>query len=299
MSTPTRPTAALHEGPATSCIIAGKALGWTNCGPTSTAMGIDRSTHGAQRPSPCDVRRKTGDTVGGTTLPQNVAVASTYGVSFETHVGTNVCAPSYAAGQARVGRGFILQGNAGVLVGTAYRSTGGYVNHAVWVNETRGGTASVPAEALVYDPAADGRTASWGKAATSPQWWPWSLILKFAAALHPWGDTDARLLGPGKFYCAIGPVSMTTDAPPPTSGLTLRYGGVAIKPPQVKTIAVPAGQRANVRTRPTTASTKTSSLPNGTKWACYQVTKTGQLLAGSRTWYGNIGGNRWLHSTSF
>lgn len=81
--------------------------------------------------------------------------------------------------------------------------------------------------------------------------------------------------------------------------VVLRYGGVRLDPPQILTIAVPAGRRANIRERPTTTSRLTGMLVNGTKWTAYQVTRTGQELAGSRTWYGDISGTRWLHSTAF
>ena len=46
-------------------------------------------------------------------------------------------------------------------IGTASQSTGGPVNHAIWVQAVRGGTEDVPDQVLVYDPAADGRSRSW------------------------------------------------------------------------------------------------------------------------------------------
>lgn len=87
-------------------------------------------------------------------------------------------------------------------------------------------------------------------------------------------------------------------APVAAPVVTLRYGGVKIKT-TVKRIAVPAGRRANVRARPTTSSKLVTTLANGKTFTAYQRTKTGQLLAGSRVWFGDRTGTRWLHISSF
>jgi hypothetical protein len=199
------------EGPATACVITDSngvkhILGWTNCTPASFCMAIERSTLGRIRLTACSVRDKTGDVSGGTTLDQNAYVSQQlYGIPTDVHNGNNVALPAWTARQVQAGRPLVVQGNAGALVGTVHRSTQGRVNHAVYVNEVRGGTLGSPAEALVYDPAADGRVAGWGTAARGPQWWPWVLVLKFAAELQPWGDDDPRKLGAGKLYVAVFP----------------------------------------------------------------------------------------------
>jgi hypothetical protein len=210
MGQPARPQRMVNEGPAESCIIAGKKLGWTNCTPAGTAMGLNKATLGRIDIDDCDIRRLTGDTSGGTTLSQMAPVCSKLGVSLEVHAGGNVCSPPYLARQLRAGRGADVQGNAGALLGTRFRSTAGWVNHNVYANEVRGGTLDNPAEVLVYDPAADGRKAGWGTASKGPQWWPWSLLLKFIASLIPASKTggskgSGALLGPGKVYCGIFP----------------------------------------------------------------------------------------------
>lgn len=86
-------------------------------------------------------------------------------------------------------------------------------------------------------------------------------------------------------------------APAPVT-VTLRYGGVKIAR-TVKKISVPTGQKANVRYRPTTAASIATRLANGQTFTAYQRTSTGQLLAGSRVWFGNATGTRWLHITAF
>ncbi len=182
------------QGPASRCVYKGVALGWLNCTPTSFAMAIDRSTLHAVHPTGCDVRVSTGDTSGGTTMAQCAPYAKQCGVATDVHAGSNVVSPTYVATQLRAGRSIVLQGNTKVLIGTKYRSTGSGVNHAIHIPAVRGGSLENPSEGLVYDPAADGHQAGWGKVAQGPQWWPWSLIVRFAHELHPWGEGDSRTL---------------------------------------------------------------------------------------------------------
>lgn len=280
------------QGPDSRCVIAGKALGWENCTPTSVAMAIDRSTLGAKRPSGCDVRDAIDppDVAGGTTLPQCAAVARRLGVAVDVYVGSNVVPPFWTAVQAQAGRSFVLQGNTAAILSTSHRSTGGPVNHAVFVAGVRGGSQGEPAEGLVYDPAADGRSASWGRAAQGPQWWSWGDIKRFAAALHPWGDGDPRVLGPGKFYTALFP-----DTEP---HVHLRYGGVKTSPfPDAMTAwRNDGGDYVNFYPKPDHQTTKPSGrIRVGASWNGYQRT-SGSLFNGSRRWYGDHNGTRWIHS---
>lgn len=274
MSTPSRPVF-LKEGPASPCVLHGRNLSWTNCSTLSAAMGIDKSTLGRLRFSGCDVRDATGDFVGGTSIPQVAAVAAIHGVATEQHVGSKVCTPFYAAYQNALGRGYILQGN-------TQPSGRGNVNHAIWVNESTGGTPGAPASCLVFDPWSAG-----------PAWWSWAKVKAFAAALHPYGEADPRLLGPGRFYALIFP-----DTEPHFHS---RYGGARSSPFPDRLIAhsPAAGRRVNVRTRPDRINPAdiAGTLATGTAWVAYQVTKSGIALAGSKTWYGDHSGARWIHSS--
>src|SRR5829696_8283961 len=190
-----------RQGPASNCKIAGKQLGWESCTAYSMAMGIDAFTGGRLRPSGCKVREGTGDTTGGLTLRQVADVAqSRYGIRVAVRSGGTTIAPEKAARLIRAGRGFVLQGNAAVLIGTPSQSTGGPVNHAIWVQAVRGGTGDVPDQVLVYDPAADGRRGL----AKGPQWWPWSRLLAYAADLRM-DDAGIRRLGPGRLYAGFLP----------------------------------------------------------------------------------------------
>lgn len=275
------------QGPSTNCVIDGKNLGWLSCTSYAMAMAIDAATFNVKTPSGCAVRRGTGDTVGGLTLNQVAYVAdNVYGVKVDVRVGNNVVSPSYAATQAQAGRGLVLQGFSGAMNGTKFRSTGTGVNHAVYVNSVRGGTSGKPEEALVYDPAADGRTVSWGKADQGPSWWPWSLVLKFAAGLHPWGEGDPRVLGSGKFYVALMP-----DHEPHAH---FKFGGVRTTPFPDRTRA--SETTVNVHASPTTSSaTVVGKLSKGDLFTAYQKTTKGDLFHGSRVWYGDHNGTRWVH----
>lgn len=272
------------QGPASRCVIQGHALGWLNCTPTSFAMGIDKSTLGAKRLTGCDVRESTGDVAGGTTLLQCEPFAEKAGVKVDVYVGSKVVPPYWLAVQMQAGRGCVLQGNTSALISTPFRSTGSGVNHAAWVNDVRGGKLGEPAEALVYDPAADGHQASWGKAAQGPAWWPWSRVIRFAHALHPWGDDDPRTLssmGIDGVYVAVFP-----DTEP---HVHLRYGASRTSPfpdrlrvnvPAVYTHSTPAYGTAN-RIEP--------RLHRDDLFVAFQrVTKPDAV------WFGSHDGTRWI-----
>jgi hypothetical protein len=193
MTTPYRPHFQI-EGPATACVIHDHDLGWQNCTPLSGGMALDASTSGHIVISGCQIRDETGDDIGGVTLPQVAAVIESHGVHVDVHVGAGVCTPQYAAVQLRARRPIILQGN-------TLPDGRGNVNHAVEVNDVWGGTRlDTPAYAMVFDP--------WS---TGPAAWPWWKVLTFASALHPWGETDPRTLGPGKFYAGILPAQAIPD----------------------------------------------------------------------------------------
>lgn len=299
MSIPSRPSRHQEQG-ATRCAPWGTDLRWLSCMNYVFAMGIDKSTLGRKRPSGCTIRTKTGDKSGGTTIQQNANVARVfYGVSVAQHVPgeLGVASPAYIAGRLRLGRAVALAGCAGELVGTQYRSTGGHVNHGVLLGQGRsysvgGDGYTRPASVEVWDPAADGLAHAWGRADQGPSWWPWSLVLRFAAGLHPSGLTGGAKLGPGRMYAGVFP-----DTEPHAH---LRYTGsvkLSSLPTDLIVRSPVAGRPINVRKGPSTAYAVTSTLATGKHFAAYQRTDQGQLLAGSRRWYGNHDGTRWVHSS--
>lgn len=115
-----------------------------------------------------------------------------------------------------------------------------------------------------------------------------------------WENVATLLEYAKKFNPSINYGVFTTSVPkvaPVT--VTLRYGGIRLYPPQNKVIDIPAGRYANVRTRPTTAAPIVARIKRTGIFRAYQMTHSGQLLAGSRVWYGNADGSHWLHSTAF
>lgn len=90
------------------------------------------------------------------------------------------------------------------------------------------------------------------------------------------------------------------DKVPEKDDPILRFGAKALPKPTVKTIHV--GQppiEAIVRRRPTTESARLATKGSGEKFIAYQRTAEGQKLDGSRVWFGNRRGRRWLHESAF
>lgn len=276
--------------PDSRCIIDGKHLGGESCTAYAMAMLIDRATLGQTRPSGCAVRRKTGDTSGGLTLPQVANAAREYGVEVAVRTGSNTISPGAALTQLRNGRPIVLQGGTKPLLGTNLRSTAGAINHAVFLNEGRDWRDDgYPDEVYVYDPAADGRDRTY-HVDQGPTWWPLAYVLKFAAALQPWGEDDPRVLGPGRWYAGIGP-----DTEP---HVILRYGGRKTSPfpDKMRAINPPgAADRVSVRSRPdrNLAGDITRYLEPGDLFTAYQRT-VGVVKHGSNIWYGNQSGTEWV-----
>ena len=262
-------------------------------------MGIDKSTLGKRRPTGCMIRTRTQDKSGGTTIQQNANVARVfYGVQVAQHVPgqLGVASPAYIAGRLRLGRAVALAGCAGELVNSRFRSTGGHVNHGVCSGRAAAGpraaTATCARPRWRYGTRRPMACARLGPRGSGPRWWPWSLVLEFAAGLHPWGLTGGPTLGNGRMYAGVFP-----DTEPHAH---LRYAGsvrLAALPTDLVVRSPVAGRPINVRKGPSRAYGVTSTMASGRHFAAYQRTDKGQSLAGSRRWYGNHDGTRWVHSS--
>ena len=289
-----------HQGPAEHCIIQGHRLGWVSCTCYAGAMGIDQATLGQKRPSGCEVRGHTGDTIGGTTIRQVQTVAANfYHVHLSDYVGSSAATPKLLAKALYAGMGILSQGYTGPLIHTDHKSTNTGVNHAVHAATARGWHKNaagllVPTEVLVYDPAADGRRDM----ADSPDWWSWGLYLAFGANLHPWGENDHRILGKGRMYAGIWP-----DTEPHVH-LKTQWGATKtpVQWPDRQRIKVPVGKTANVRSEPDDLDPDhiVRKAKLGDLFVAWQVTKTGVKPVGSasRTWYGNHSGTEWVHASN-
>lgn len=256
-----------------------------NCTMASLAMAIVRHQKGINPPGtamwypkPWDLRAKTGDTSGGTNLAQAEAVAKkAYGVDLDVQQGI-----SWGTFRTNIkkGRGAILQGSYYKWQGTVYDGSraGFNGNHAVYVNEVRYNTSKSRYEYLVYDPLWDGRRSNIHK---GPMWVPESWLKVFAGYLNL-SNTGTRRLGVGKAYAAF-----TRDTEP---DVVLRAGAVAVA--RVTYYARYNG--AIVRYGPWTSSSVVAKLAKGAPFVVYQRYDKGTLVDGSRIWFGDATGKRWI-----
>lgn len=274
-----RPTRRQWQNPKYS----GYARGWYGCTPHAVASAGDEGSVNTILLTGKTIHAETGDTVGGTSLPQCVPSLTRRGLKVELHVGSQVCTPFYLAYQLQAGRCVTIQINTRPFLPTKFRSTATDIPHAVTLLDARGGTPGNPDEVLMDDPAADGRVAGWGKASTGPQWVPWAKVKDALAALQVNGPNEPRL-GPGKAYCAIMP-----DTKP---HVHLRYGGSRSTPFPDRTRV----DNASVWLRSSPAYGKANhvrKLDRNTLFVSYQrVTKSGVL------WLGNHDGTRWVRAAA-
>jgi hypothetical protein len=256
-----------------------------NCTCAAAAMALDRATIGQKRTTAAQIRAYTGDTSGGTNLAQVTNVLrARYGVDMLVRYGAPIATFDE---HLYDGRGAILQGASSATRGTRFQASetfGG--NHAWYVSEGRGWRLTngvhVPTDYLVFDPLADGRRAG---IAESPFWLPREYLLTFARRLVVSGSTQ---LGFGKVYAAF-----TRDTEP---HFHAAHGATRTSPfPDRTRGTAPTGKRVNVRSGPSTTYPIVDYLSTGDLFLAYQRTDTGQSLSGSRRWYGDHDGRRWVH----
>ncbi len=184
-------------------------LGSVSCTPYSGAMAGDRATLGKTVPKGCTVRHQTGDTQGGTTLTQVANVLDKYyNISLPRAYYISI---SEMEDLSLEGRGIVLDGGYGPVRDSPQSASETFSgNHAIFLNEYD------PAGRrwFVYDPLADGRRPGIAK---GPDWWPESLVRKFAAALVV-NPGSGRTVGDGRVWCAYTKVThAVTPAPPSPS----------------------------------------------------------------------------------
>jgi hypothetical protein len=259
-----------------------------NCNCAAAAMALDRHTIGKERTTGARVRQLTGDTTGGTRLQQvHDALKKGWGVDLPVKTPTSL---TFLEDEIEDGRGAVVQGRSSATRGTKYQGSETFNgNHSWYLSEGRGWRLVSghwqATDYLVYDPLADGRRPGIAK---SPFWLPRRYLLTVLARL----DLDGRghLLGPGKAY------AMFTRDTEPHAHFT--HGGRATSPfPDRTRGKVAGGRRVNVRSGPATSYPIVDYLANHELYVAYQRTDTGQSLAGSRRWYGDHDGNRWVHKS--
>lgn len=251
------------------------------CTWTSLANGADAATGGRVSRTPSQVHalvpndKETNPATPGWSIPDAVAAAAKLGVPLLERTGRGWAAVVDAWNR---GLEVLLQGDSDQFGdGTCSGKFNG--DHALVVH---------PAFRIV-----DGRRQRWIDDPICPTGrWEYESVLRAYAAKLSAGIRVAIFTTP------VPKVTPPAPAPAPTT-VTLRYGGARLNPRQVRRIAVPAGRRANARARPTSAAKRVTTLANGAPFTAYQRTTTGQLLAGSRVWFGDRTGARWLHVSAF
>lgn len=257
-----------------------------NCTMASAAMAAVRHTRGANPagtapwyPTPSYLRGRTGDSSGGTTLAQadsvlirlyNINLDIEYNLGWEDFL-------------QRVlhGEGAILQGGYSAIRGTKYSGSetfGG--NHAVYINEAKWNETFNRWDFLWYDPLCDGRRAGIPK---GPQWVPGWLVKKFASALMV---TANSRIGANQTYCAF-----TRD----TEDVIEKFGGVKLASP----VVFEATKDNNARRAPRLNSDTARRYTIGELFKAFQKSSIGNLVGGSRIWYGDADGTRWVPAAYF
>lgn len=263
----------------------GTALGGSNCTVASSCMAAIRHMRGANPaglaqwyPTPKWIRAKMGDTSGGTTLAQNEAIFyKLYKIDFDVRYRATWAT---VVAEVKKGRGAVIQGSYQIFHGTIYDASGTFRgNHAVYINEFRYNSTKKRNEFLMYDPLADGRRNLYH----GPIWIPEATLKRFAANLILNPRTDARV-GFGYAY-----IMFTRDTEP---SLALKYGGVAYAKIMYSKV-----NGANIRQKPNRTATVVRKLALNAKFSVAQRTTTGELVAGSKVWYGDATGNQWMHSS--
>lgn len=169
--------------------INGYYLGWASCTCYAAAMAASYDRQVKLLITGEDVRRRTGDTQGGTTLAQvDSAVLSLTGVNLDVRY--RMTWDRFAAEVDR-GRYAILQGLYAPIADSRYDAGNGFrQNHAI----------GVPPDWRVQDPLADGRYGVYKYAA---EVYPRSLLRSFAGKLDLDPTGTYRPLGDNYVYAAF------------------------------------------------------------------------------------------------
>ena len=169
--------------------INGYYLGWASCTCYAGAMAASYDRQVKKITTGENIRRRTGDTVGGTTLAQvDTAVRSLTGVDLDVYY--HLPWASFVKEVER-GRYAILQGWYAPIADSRFDAGHGFRgNHAV----------GVPPDWRVQDPLADGRYPSVYKYVNEP--YPKALLRSYAGKLNI-ASSGYRALGDGYVYAAF------------------------------------------------------------------------------------------------
>jgi hypothetical protein len=273
---------------------AGSAYAGTNCNAAVGATLVALVTCGVRHPSAAAVRELTGDTSGGTNNQQIAAALSKgFDVELDTHNGSF----SDVVDALRKGRGVSLSGSSVATMGIkAFDAQHGFDGNHQWaLTEINDG----PNEPIirVYDPLADGRRGL----ALSPLLMPLSTVERFAGMLDFRTPEEIKQKKPREPLGMGKGLFSTTDV--------VRCGAAAAGPPNLRAKAAPVGGPvgklrrvrvavARIRQAPTTKAPIVGRKRRGEAFRVFQQIN-GQQVSGSRVWFGDREGQRWMHSSLF
>lgn len=274
----------------------GSRLGGVNCNPSAGATLVDLVTCGTRRTTGAAVRELTGDNVGGTPLKVVVAALRR---GFDIDLDVNTASFDRVIKALKAGRGVSLSGSSIATVRTRFQASESFDGNHQWAVTDIRSTAGGQLEMLVYDPLADGRRRA---IATSPMWIPVDIVREFAGKLDLRSPAEKaakrprRPLGAGRATYGVTEVVSCVPATakrPPT--VTLHAGAALVNAQagRKRTVVVPVGR---IRERPTTTSDILGRKRAAEAFWTFQVIK-GQRVAGSRVWFGDRDGERWMHSS--
>lgn len=269
-------------------------FGWFACGPFSLAMGIQATTGVKHRGK--DVRLKTHDSVpeDGTNLDQLARAAQAFGTTLRVRrrMDWDDLMDTVDDGHP-------------IVLGLSYEpihktDVSGDVNftdnHYVMIVRGEDGTR-------VFDPLCDGRPTARHLGS-----YPIDEELVARSAGRMVLDTIGTVVGHGRAYVgilprpknAVHPSPDPHDVPTdPARPVVFRHGGE----PRARGEYICIRDVANVRANPhvthlgAPAQNVVGHLRRGDSFRCAQTTDIGQDVAGSRRWYGDRPGARWVHSS--
>jgi hypothetical protein len=256
----------------------GSPLGGLNCTMAAGASFAYRHTVGRVKTTGAALRKLSRDTSGGTTLDQLAYALKRRGVSGFYGPYRGMPIRSFYA-SLRAGHGAVVQGASKATKGTSWQASEYFEgNHAWYVARGRGWFASprgyqLPKEVHVFDPLGDGRRRG---IVRSPFWLPTYHFERFLALL----DLGSYKLGPGKVYALL-----TRNTDPHLHGVgQLNRVRFRVKPGY--NVRESAGGKVIRRTR------------DGEVFDSWARISNGPPKGGSRTWYRDHSGRRWVHESA-
>ena len=265
----------------------GDPFGWYACGPFSLAMGIDFDSGGTLQRTGLDVRKRTNDAKpkDGTNLDQLATAAGSLGIDLEVRrrMDLDDLLDRLEAGHAAV-------------VGLSYAP----IRHGENSGDRKftGNHYVLLLPGLrVYDPLCDGRRDG---IFDGPYTIDEPLLARATAAMVV--DTHGNTVGAGRAYAGILPHRhLAVDAGPPQAPrpVNFRLGGGPHARGDYRAIVAAANVREDphVTAGGSPADNIVGHLQRGQTFHCSQTTDTGQRVAGSRRWFGDRTGRRWVHSS--